>query len=113
MLPGEQRAQDLDILVWAAKNNWYVVTKDKGYLETNTHPCDTTRYARRTVLWLQTYQLGRAHEYLRAAWNITTWEGLRKYDAIRVQQDKVIAYRCAGREYAEVGSWDLRIKYQD
>lgn len=107
-LPKENRAEDIEILLWACAHNWHLVTHDKGFLNTDTHPCDPERYARRTILNLPTYLLWQANTYLLAAWHATTWRGLREYHAIEVQQETVIAYLCSDGGYQEAQRWKLR-----
>ena len=103
------RATDLEILAWAAPRNFHVITMDQGFLNAITHPCDPSRYARRTVLNLPAYELHRADRFLSNAWRHVTWAKLRTHDAIQIQRDRVIAYRCDGRAYVAVEEWNTTV----
>lgn len=110
LLPDSERAEDIDILLYAGQHNYHVVTGDQGFLRANTHPCGV-KYARRTVLTLPAYHLNNAARYLLAAWKEVTWNGLKQYDAFEVQEQHVIAYRCDGKQYVEEKRWAYKIEH--
>lgn len=106
-----QKADDLQILLEAAKRNYHLITKDGGFIDkVDSHPCDPDKYARRTVLKLPDYEIRRAVKFLAAAWRQVTWAKLRIYDAIEIHRTCVVVYMCAGYHYEEIARFSIRVR---
>jgi predicted nuclease of predicted toxin-antitoxin system len=104
MHPNGADAKDIEILLWAAEHNWHLVTCDKGFLNPMSHPCTHGKYAKRTVV--RTSSEWDMAETLISAWRQVTWNGLRNYDAIEIQDGHIVAYKCGGKQYNEVARWN-------
>lgn len=106
-LPKAERAEDIELLLYGGEHNFHIVTSDKGFLNSNTHPCGEN-YAHRTVLTIPAYRISHAAEYLLRAWRTVTWNKLRAYAAIEVQEQQIIVFRCDGKHLVEEERFSFR-----